>query len=151
MRLVLDTSLFFIEYPLSGELYTTPGVIDELLDLRSKCRYEALLAGGLCIREASAESARKVRDAARSVGDAEALSATDTGILALALDIGGEILTDDFAVQNVAQKLGIPVRPMQQRRAKRRVWKFRCPGCGQGAEGPGICPVCGLRIKRTIK
>lgn len=148
---ILDTSFFFAEYPVTGELFTTPAVISELVDLRSKCRYEALLAAGLCIRETSRESLEKIRIAARSSGDAEKLSETDAGLLALALDTGGMLLTDDFAVQNVALTLGIPVQSMQQRKAKRRTWRFRCPGCGRRAEKPGECPVCGSQIKRTIK
>jgi len=151
MKTVLDTSLFFMEYPFAGELFTTPGVVAELRDLRSKCRYETLLAGGLHVQEASKESLEKVRAAAESVGDAGRLSETDTGVLALALDIGGTLLSDDFAVQNVALALGIAVQPARQRRARQRVWRFRCPGCGREAGKPGECPVCGSQIKRTIK
>lgn len=151
MNIVLDTSFFFTEFPVTGDLITTPAVISELVDLRSKCRCEALLAQGLRIREPSPESLDRIQLTARSVGDSGALSATDAGILALALDVGGILLTDDFAIQNVALALGIPVQSMLQRRAKRRIWKFRCPGCGKRAEEPGICPVCGSQIKRTIK
>jgi UPF0271 protein len=151
MKTVLDASLFFIEYPLKGELFTTPGVVAELKDFRSKCRYEALLAAGLRVCEGSRQSLEKVRVAAESVGDAGKLSETDVGILALSLDIGGAILSDDFAVQNVALALGLTVQPAQQRKAKKRIWKFRCPGCGHIAEMDGECPVCGSQIKRTIK
>ena len=151
MHIILDTSFFFTDYPVTGDLVTTPGVISELADLRSKCRYEALLAAGLCVLEPSQKSLEKIRIAARSVGDAEVLSATDTGILALALDVGGVLLTDDFAIQNVALALGITVKPIQQRRAKRRAWRFRCSACGKNAAEPGICEVCGSQIKRTIK
>ncbi len=148
MRLVLDTSLFFIEYPFSGELVTPPSVVAELVDFRSKCRYESLLARGLQVRLPSSGSLVK---AARRVGDAERLSATDSDILALALDLDGIILSDDFAVHNVAHELAIPVQPVQQRAAKRRVWKFRCTGCGRFSKAAGECPVCGSQIKRTIK
>ena len=151
MKTVLDTSLFFIEYPLNGELLTTPGVVAELADIRSKCRYESLLAAGLRVQEASGRSIENVRTAALSVGDAERLSETDTGILALALETGSTILSDDFAIQNVALALGIPVQPVQQRRAKKRIWKFRCTGCGRLAKKTGECPFCGSQIKRTIK
>ncbi len=151
MRSVLDTSLFFIEYPLSGELYTTPSVIAELIDLRSKCRYETLLVQGLQVHESTMESRTRVQEAARRVGDAERLSKTDTDLLALALDLGGTVLSDDFAIQNVAQALAIPIQPIQQRGAKKRVWKFQCTGCGRYSKEPGECQVCGSQIKRTIK
>jgi UPF0271 protein len=151
MRLVLDTSLFFIEYPLAGELFTTPSVVAELVDLGSKCRYETLLAQGLQVSSPPQETLGRVQEAARRVGDLERLSTTDSDILALALDLNGTILSDDFAVQNVAHELAVPVRPVKQRRAKKRVWKFRCSGCGRFSKEPGDCPVCGSQIKRTIK
>ena len=151
MRSVLDTSLFFTEYPLSGDLFTTPSVIAELTDLRSKCRYETLLAQGLLVSEPDKDSLARVQEAAYRVGDAERLSQTDSDILALAFDLGATILSDDFAVQNVALVLSIPVQPVQQRGAKKRVWKFRCSGCKRFYRASGECPVCGSPIKRTIK
>lgn len=151
MRSILDTSLFFIEFPLSGEIFTTSSVVAELRDLRSKCRYESLVTQGLQVLSCSASSRARVQEAALGTGDAERLSATDTDLLALALDLSGTLLSDDFAVQNVAHALAVPVQPIQQRLAKRRTWKYRCVGCRRPSAGPGECPVCGSQIKRTIK
>lgn len=151
MKFVLDTSLFLIEFPLSGDLFTTPAVVAELVDLRSKCRYESLLAQGLMVQEPSKEARAIVQDTARQVGDAERLSAADAEIIALALDIGGTLISDDFAVQNVSQALSVTVQPALQRRAKKRVWRFRCSGCGRFFREPGTCRFCGSQIKRTIK
>ncbi|OPY38573.1 MAG: Endoribonuclease Nob1 [Methanoregula sp. PtaU1.Bin051] len=151
MTLVLDTSVFFIDYPLSGDLVTPPSVVTELADLRSKCRFESLLANGLQVRLPGSNSLVKVQEAARHVGDADRLSQTDSDVLALALDVNGTILSDDYAIHNVAHELNILVRPLQQRPAKRRVWKFRCTGCGRYSKETGECPVCGSQIKRTIK
>jgi UPF0271 protein len=92
-----------------------------------------------------------IENAASVTGDASVLSRADREVLALALDTGAEVVSDDFAVQNVAHHLGIPVVPLQQRKAKKRRWKFRCTGCGRLAEGPGECPVCGSGLKRTLK
>jgi UPF0271 protein len=151
MSAVLDTSLFFIEYPIYGDLFTTPSVVEELVDLRSKCRFESLLASGLRVATPSAGGSEQVRGAAEKTGDADKLSVTDRDVLALALDLGAILYTDDFAIHNVAHKLGVTIAPVQQRSAKRRVWKFRCEGCKRFFRAPGECPVCGSRIKRTIK
>jgi len=151
MKAVIDTSLFFIEYPIPGEMYTPPSVIDELVDLRSKCRYETLLASGLLVIPPTKESSGRVFDAAQKTGDTDRISATDRDIVALALDLCATIYSDDFAVHNVAHELGIATHPIQQRRAKKRVWKFRCTGCRQFYRASGECPVCGSPIKRTIK
>jgi UPF0271 protein len=151
MKAVIDTSLFFIEYPISGELFTTPSVIEELVDLRSKCRYETLLAAGLQVIEPTQAGKRRVSDAAQQTGDADRISATDRDLLALALDLNATIFSDDFAVHNVAHTLGIMVHPVLQRHAKKRIWKFRCNGCRRLYLASGVCPVCGSPIKRTIK
>jgi UPF0271 protein len=151
MRFILDTSLFFLEYPLEGEIFTTPSVVSELADLRSKCRYESLLARGLRVHDPPPDLLDTVSDAAGRAGDRERLSPADSDILALALDLGGTILSDDYAVQNVARILSIPFRPIRQRGAKKRIWKFRCTGCGRFSKEPGECMICGSQIKRTIK
>lgn len=148
---VLDATAFFVDIPLSGELFTTPGVVGEIVDAESKWRFEALSAAGLVVMSPGTASLRAVREAARSTGDETVLSGADCEILALALETGAEIVSDDFAIHNVAHHLRIPVFPLQQRRAKRRTWKFRCPGCGRLAKGPGECPVCGSGLKRTLK
>lgn len=148
---VLDATAFFLNIPLEGELLTTPGVVGEVIDLESKCRLEVLLTAGLAIRTPAASSLHAVEIAAAETGDDLVLSPTDREVLALALETGSEVVTDDFAVQNVAAHLGIHVVSLQQRRARKRKWKFRCPACGKTAAGPGECPVCGSLLKRTLK
>jgi UPF0271 protein len=151
MKFVLDTSLFFTEYPFFGDLFTTASVVGELVDLRSKCRYEALLAQGLRVLEPAKDTVTKVWSAAKKTGDAEKISPTDCDVLAVALELGAVILSDDFAVHNVAKDLGITVHPVRQRMAAKRIWKFRCSGCGRFSGAPGECPVCGSKIKRTMR
>lgn len=151
MKRVLDSSFFFAEYPFDGELFTTPTVVEELVDLSAKCRLENLLTRGLSVREPGPGALEKVGQASRKTGDGSVLSATDRDLLALALDTGATLHTDDFAVQNVAQALGIPVAPLRQRRADPIRWKFRCTGCGRYYRETGECPVCGAVIKRKLK
>lgn len=92
----------------------------------------------------------KVTAAARKSGDLTVLSETDTGILALAVELNAAVMTDDFAVQNTAQRLEIPViPPILQRRAKKRTWKYRCTGCGRFWSAPGECQICGAEILRA--
>jgi UPF0271 protein len=79
------------------------------------------------------------------------LSPADRDILALALELGAVLITDDFAVQNVAHRLGIATRSIRQRPARAIRWRYRCSGCGRYWQEPGDCPVCGAQIKRKIK
>lgn len=148
---ILDSSVFFSDFPAEFPAYTTPSVVAELLDLRSKCRYEAFLASGLIVMHPGMECLGHVKEAAGRTGDASVLSMTDFDLLSLALELNGTIVTDDFAVQNVARKLGITTIPIHQRSARARVWKFRCSGCGRYFPKTGECPVCGALIKRKLK
>ena len=151
VRRVLDATAFFVEMPLEGELFTSPLVVDELADARSRCRFEAFSAAGLQVITPGRDSRQRVEEVSQKSGDAGVLSAADVEILALAIEISAEVVSDDFAIQNVAHHLGIPLRPLQQRRAKKRTWRFLCPGCGRYSDGPGECLVCGAVPKRTIK
>ena len=146
-----DSSFFFLDIPLEGSLAIPSSVEEELKDLRAKSKLEALKAKGLFVCEPSTESRKKVIKAAEKSGDAGVISQTDTDVIALALELGGEIATDDFALSNTAQTLGISVIPLQQRAAKKRRWKYRCTGCMKMHGKPGICDVCGAEIKRMFK
>ncbi|WP_054848378.1 nucleotide-binding protein [Methanoculleus chikugoensis] len=155
MTLVLDASAFFAEIPpLDGPIATTPSVVAELTDTHAKCRFEALsAAGGLRVREPREEDLSRVDAAALRTGDAGGvLSGTDRDILALALELSAVLITDDFAVQNVAHRLGIETRSIRQRPARPIRWRYRCSGCGRYWKEPGgDCPICGASIKRKLK
>lgn len=151
MRYAVDASFFFSEASLQGEIFTTPSVIEEIADVRSRCRLEALLATGLSVVSPSAESVRRVSAAAGETGDTTRLSSTDTDLLALSLDLGAVTVTDDYAIQNVAQRLGLGVEGILQRKARPRRWKFRCPGCNRRYSAAGTCPVCGSPLSRSLK
>jgi endoribonuclease Nob1 len=151
MRCVLDTSFFFSDLTIEGELYTTRSVVDELRDLRSKSRFEVLCAQGLTLAEPSGENIEKVKAASRKSRDAGVISGTDCDLLALALDPEAVLYTDDFAIQNVASVLGVQTAPVLQRKAKRIHWKYRCSGCGRYFDHDGECLICGSMIKRKLK
>jgi endoribonuclease Nob1 len=151
MRYALDASFFFSGLTLEGELLVPPSVAEELADLRSKGRLEALLAAGLSLEPPSGESLDRVARAAGETGDAPRLSAADRDLLALAMDRGATVVSDDYAVQNVALRLGLGVQGILQRKARPRRWKFRCPGCNRRYTSAGACPECGTPLKRTLK
>jgi len=151
MRSVLDASFFFGEFPAEGDLFTVPSVIEELKDIRAKGNFEKLSAQGLRILSPSEESTGRVLTAAGKTRDIAVISGTDRDLLALALDLGADLVTDDFAIQNVALALGVKTVPILQRKARRVRWRYRCSGCGRYADQAGECPVCGAAIKRKLK
>ncbi|NLB00481.1 MAG: nucleotide-binding protein, partial [Methanomicrobiales archaeon] len=117
MTLILDASVFFSEIPVEEPAYTTPSVVTELADFHARCRFEALVAAGLSVREPRKEDLLRVDTAALRTGDTGVLSGTDRDILALALELQATLVTDDFAIQNVAHRLGIETRSIRQRQA----------------------------------
>jgi len=151
MKSILDTSVFFSECPVAGELFTTPSVCDELRDIRSKGKFEKLCAEGLRVMSPGPESTEKVMAAAKKTRDSGVISDTDCELLALALETGAVLYTDDFAIQNVASILGVQIHPILQRKAKRIHWKYRCTGCGRYFDHDGECLICGSVIKRKLK
>ncbi|HZD43028.1 MAG TPA: nucleotide-binding protein [Methanomicrobiales archaeon] len=152
MRAVLDASAFFSDWtPPEEKWYTTPSVVAELVDLQAKLRLEKLLAAGLQVMDPSSASLDRVREAALASGDAGTLSGTDRDLLALALDLGAALYTDDFAIQNAAHFIGVVTKPLKQRSARFIQWRFRCSGCGRYYPQEGTCPICGSIIKRKLK
>ena len=150
-KAVLDASFFFGEFPADGDTFTVPSVVDELKDIRAKGNFEKWCARGLIVQLPTEKSRKRVISAARTSKDVTVISGTDRDLLALALDLGAELYSDDFAIQNVALALGVKTVPILQRKARRVHWKYRCSGCGRYAEQVGECPVCGAAIKRKLK
>ncbi len=112
MTFVLDASAFFAagEAVLAGfgpgdRLLTTPSVLAEVRDAAARCRLELALERGLAVLEPSAAAFGAVDAGAVASGDAARLSGTDRDLLALALEHGGTLVTDDFALQNAALRL----------------------------------------------
>jgi endoribonuclease Nob1 len=151
MSAILDSGFFFGDFPVEGEIYTTPSVVGELKDIRSKGNLEKWYARGLRVQSPTESGRKKVTAAAVTTKDLTVISDTDCDLLALALDLGADLHTDDFAIQNVALALGVKTVPILQRKARRVHWKYRCSGCGRYAEQDGECPVCGAVVKRKLK
>jgi len=151
MKAVLDASFFFCEIPVEGDLFTTPSVCDELIDIRSKGRFEKFCALGLLVAAPREEYLKQVDKASGRSRDTGMISGTDRDLLALALELDADLYTDDFAIQNVAAALGIRIAPMMQRKAKKIRWRYRCTGCGRYADHDGECLICGAEIKRKLK
>jgi UPF0271 protein len=90
------------------------------------------------------------------LGDKVVLSKADTNVLALALDLRKEgitpiIVSDDYAVQNVAEGIGIAYQPLATLGIREKFnWTIYCPACFRRYTKADIdvCPVCGTRLKR---
>ena len=107
----------------------------------------------LKILEPDKECLRQVITMAKKTGDYEKLSTADISILALAFQIKSTLISDDYAVQNIAAILKIPVGTVGTKGiTKIRRWINFCNACGK-AYGPNInqCMLCGNTLRRRFK
>lgn len=146
--LILDSSaLFAMEQLPDGESACPPGVIDELR--RYKDRRLDLWGDLLRVSDCTEASCAKVREFAKKSGDLGRLSPVDISVLALAIDLNGTILSDDYSIQNVARIIGIPCNAVgTEGITKVKKWNYKCIGCGKWfKEKEDECPICGSPMK----
>ena len=153
---VLDASAFYVGIPFqsSNKCITTNAVYEEVKHIRkSYSPIEALIdAGNLKIIEPELTSLNKVIDCAKKTGDYTKLSQADISIIALALQFGKTLLSDDFAVGNVATLLKIPVKTLAFRGiSELRAWVYFCKSCRTVYNSRiSVCQICGSRLKRRF-
>ncbi|MFP3951048.1 MAG: NOB1 family endonuclease [Candidatus Bathyarchaeia archaeon] len=158
-KLVLDTSAFIQGViPSDGvRYYTPPSVKEEIKNDLNRIRYENLRRMGT-LEEVSPHERylRKVAEVSMEMGE-ETLSITDIDILALGLQLraSGEevkLVSDDYSVQNIADRLGLKCISLATPGIKKQLtWTIYCPGCKRSFDiSPrgGICPICGTELKR---
>ena len=148
---VVDTSVLYYgkDLPDGYECIITPGVVRELNREEMGERLEMLLATKIRVSSPTDRSMRIVMDAAERTGDSRRLSETDKELLGLALDLGYELISDDYSIQNLARVLGVPCRGRDQKGiAEVFEWQAKCKGCGKVFPADvRICDVCGTETK----
>ncbi|MCQ4332677.1 NOB1 family endonuclease [Natronomonas sp. F2-12] len=146
---VLDSSAFINEYTTSESIATIPLVREELED-EAGYRFDALEGSGMRIHIPDPETVDRIERAARETGDEATLSRTDVRLLATAFELDATLVTDDYAMQNVAEKLDITVDVIAQEGIdERREWRFQCQGCGRTfEENHERCEICGSDLER---
>jgi UPF0271 protein len=103
------------------------------------------------IKEPQKEFIESVTNTAKKTGDYQKLSKEDLSSLALSLELCGELITDDFAVSNVAKNLGLLVIPVMTSGIKNvGNWVYFCPGCHKNFSKLTVCPLCGNKLRRKL-
>ena len=146
---VLDSSAFINEYHTDERIATIPLVREELED-ESAYRFDAMEGSGMHLHIPDGETVERIERAARETGDYDELSRTDIRLIAAAFELDGHLVTDDYAMQNVAEKLEVPVEVIDQDGiTEQREWTFQCQGCGREFdENHDRCPICGSELSR---
>ena len=116
---IADSAVFIMGKPVDAiRTITVPSVVEELKSSESKLRFDLAREQGLGVELPSREALERVAEVSGVSKDREELSLTDVDVLAKAYDLKEEavLLTDDYAVQNVANILGIKVEPVVQKK-----------------------------------
>ena len=155
---VLDASAFYAGVPFlsNSKCYTTNSVFKEVKHIkRSYGALEALIdAGKLKVIEPKEIFVQQVISIAKKTGDFSKCSSADLSIVALALQLKKTtIISDDYAVGNIATLLKIPIKSIGNKGITEiRNWVAFCSTCGKAYE-PNIteCALCGNRLRRRSK
>ena len=159
-KYIADSAVFIMgNCPVpASEMVTIPQVEDEIRSEDALLRYDISKAEGLRVEAVEDTFLIRVSEEAKLTRDIEKLSATDLGILAKALEYKTQInadavlVTDDFAVQNIAARLDIAVLPVAQRTIQNKiVWQKQCIGCFRHFKDGDDCPVCGSPLRKKAK
>ncbi len=146
---VLDASAFIHDFHTDSQIASIPMVREELED-ESAYRFDALEGSGMHMHIPDGETVERIERAARETGDFDELSRTDIRLIATAFELDAELVTDDYAMQNVADKLNVAVELIARDGIdEQRTWTFQCQGCGREFDdNHDRCPVCGSGLAR---
>ena len=150
---VLDSSAFYAGIPFSSNepSYITPLVYNEIEHIKKDHSAIQILieTKRLMICDPEHQFVITANNAAKKSGDIPNLSDEDISIIALSLQLNAELVTDDFAISNVAKNLNIKVIPVMTNGIKNVItWKYYCPGCKTNFSKITECPRCGNKLKR---
>ena len=150
---ILDSCAFFSQIHPDGKLATVRDIENEIVNKQSKQYYSNLKSKGLKIIEPKKDSVKYVEKMANKTGDLDVLSPTDMKILALGYEFKGNIISDDFAIQNVSLYMKLNSISCNGKEIKElRKWKFKCSACNLVSKNKEkSCSVCGSEDIFRIK
>ena len=150
---ILDTCAFLTQKHPTGEFVTVPGIKSEIVNRQSRQYFENMLATHLKVMKAQKNSYDVVNKEAKETGDYDVLSKVDMDILALGYECKGTIITDDFAIQNVALALEVKFLSCSGKViSEKRAWRYKCTACNHKEKMKlKNCSVCGNEEIRRIK
>lgn len=152
---ILDASAFYAGVPFSSseDCYTTSLVYEEIKHIKKN--HDALgtllETNRLKIREPDPESTKNAIKASKDTGDFPQLSKQDISIIALCIELNGEIISDDYAISNVSKNLGLKISSIMTKGIEDvGMWIHYCPGCRINHTSGKECSMCGTPLKRKL-
>ncbi len=153
---VLDASAFYAGIPFasSQKHHTTPQVFDEIRHIKAGYGgIEALLdVGRLIVMEPPRDMVLRVQQTVKKAGETGKLSDADISVIALCAEHSGSLVSDDYAVSNIAKIMGLRVVPVMSAGTRRlKQWIRYCPSCKRKLQSEARCSVCGGEARRYPK
>ncbi len=151
----MDATAFYAGIPFSSQTthYVTTLVFDEIKHIKKNHNALQILidSNRLLVREPQADFQERVEKCAQKTGDIHSLSKQDISCIALSLELNTELISDDFAVLNVSNKLGINTIPLMTNGIKVvGKWIFYCPACKKDFSDEKNCLLCGNKLKKKL-
>jgi len=152
---VLDATAFYAGIPFSSQTthYVTTLVFDEIKHIKKNHDALQILidSNRLLVRQPQVDFQERVEKCAQKTGDIHSLSKQDISCIALSLELNTELISDDFAVLNVSNELGINTIPLMTNGIKVvGRWIFYCPACKKDFSDEKNCLLCGNKLKKKL-
>ena len=152
---VYDASAFYAGIPFASpdQGLTTTLIFEEIQHIKKNHgAIEILLeTNRLKIQDPGSDNIEFVSSVAKKTGDAQKLSKADISAISLAYELKARLVTDDFAVSNLAKNLKLHVEPIMTKGIKDvGKWIHYCAGCKKEFAGEKFCPNCGNKLNRKL-
>ena len=151
----MDATAFYAGIPFSSQAthYVSTLVYDEIVHIKKN--HDALQVlintNRLLVRQPQVKFQEMVKECATKTGDINSLSAQDISCIALSVELNAELISDDFAVSNVSNILGIKIIPLMTKGIKIvGKWIFYCPACKADFPNEKECLMCGNKLKKKL-
>ena len=150
---ILDATSFYAGIPFSSqdESFTTPLVFEEIKHIKSNQDVLRTLVElkRLKILEPEEHFIDIVMKKSKQTGDLRELSEGDISVIALCLQLKGDLVTDDYAVSNVAKHFNLKVIPVMTSGVTKVLQSvYACPACEKIFSESSDCPICGTKLKK---
>ena len=151
----MDATAFYAGIPFSSQSthYVTTLVFDEIKHIKKNHDALQILidSNRLLVRQPQVDFQERVEKCAQNTGDIHSLSKQDISCIALSLELNTELISDDFAVLNVSNKLGINTIPLMTNGIKVvGKWIFYCPACKKDFSDEKNSLLCGNKLKKKL-
>jgi UPF0271 protein len=156
VNFALDATAFYQGFHLhsNNTCITTGLVFEEISHIQEKFSVlESLISNKrIVILEPNEKTIKMIKSIITKIGETR-LSKADISIIALAKESNATLVTDDFAICNLAKTLAIELLNLGTKGIKdTRKWIKFCKSCGKGyPPSQKVCSLCGNKLRIRFK